>query len=85
MTRGPRIKNIPKRTRAKMLALCHIAGIEATQSQGWSNEWVLRAPSGEAIRVQNHAGYNTWKQVVNHLLGGIDIALKSHDQITLPE
>lgn len=46
MTRGPRIKNIPKRTRAKMLALCHIAG------------------------------YNTWKQAVNHLLGVRDMVIK---------
>lgn len=76
MTRGPRIKNIPKRTRAKMLALCHIAGVEVVQDKKHYHVWTLRYPAKGDIYIRNSAGYKHWKQAVNHLLGVRDMVIK---------
>lgn len=69
---SPRLKGIPKRTRAKMLALCHIAGVKAIKN-GWGfgdNSWLLSVSDKPAVRLSNSAGYNKWKQAVRYLVLG---------------
>lgn len=71
MTRTRRSKNIPKRTRAKMLALCHIAGVKAEQrSYGYDDHrWYLSVTAKPAVVLPHSAGYQKWRVAVKFLLG----------------